>query len=960
MLSLPRSGRWLLPGLLCALGAGSRPTAQVLASGFQAEAIASGWNNPVGLCFLDPQRLLVAERDGRVWYVEGDQRKNLVYDIAGETLINGDRGMLGLAVPADFDDSGWLYLLFVVDVQGGDGANLAFSRLIRIQTRYETDGRLIARPETREVLLGSSWSTGIPSCHLSHTIGSLRFLSDGSLVLTTGDNAHYDSTDAGGRDPACFAAGRTPADQDVGAYRSQYDNTLCGKVLRLDPATGHGYADNPFYTGDPEALLSRIWARGLRNPFRFTLVPGTGPREALYLSDVGWDTWEELNLCLGGENFGWPCYEGTGRLNAYQSADTRGFCATASAQHTPPLLSWHHNQGINGFRGNCATGLCVYTGDRYPELYRGRLFFCDYGRDWMRAGRLSPGLSIENSIAFGSSMGGVVDLVAQPGSGDLVYATLGGVFRLRYLGTGRLPEAVATASPAFGPGDLLVRLSAAGSSDPENQELSFAWDLGNGASAAGPEAEATYTGSANYVARVTVTDTEGLSDSTEVLLTPHNTPPAIDAWLGPVENARFVSDEPLACAALVHDDEEEAPLVSWTLDLVHGHHMHPNWAASTGPDALLFPASHGPGDNHFIVRLRVTDERGLWTEREREIFDQDSHPRAHLELQETRIRVGQTLAPVGHVDFSLGRVEDKQASLTWDWGDGTIDVVPEARHHVDSRPTHVYRRAGRFPLRLIAERLGAKDIAESEIVVASARPSVAIFAPLEQERWVARAEQQEIVAALTTGLAGRASEVRVFTFGGVKDLVPWMESLVADPLPDVLVLLDFVPDALVSGGWAGSLLDRWIAGKNGIVWSGTTPFLNTLGDDGQTALTVLAGEAFAGASGNGVVNGSGQQLLGPLAAAVVPSLTSYTAQRALRYDLLTSAWSVARIFAEDLDRDSDAIELVRGAGGFYAQFLCSSEAGLPRAAVLSEYLRDKLGGMRGQAAPPAAGARRRR
>ena len=50
---------------------------------------------------------------------------------------------------------------------------------------------------------------------------------------------------------------------------------------------------------------------------------------------------------------------------------------------------------------------------------------------------------------------------------------------------------------------------------------------------------------------------------------------------------------------------------------------------------------------------------------------------------------------------------------------------------------------------------------------------------------------------------------------------------------------------------------------------------------------------------------------------------------------------------------ADALELERAdSGGFYAQFLCSEAAGLPRAAVLSEYLLDRLG----QRSTPAQGS----
>jgi len=232
---------------------------------------------------------------------------------------------------------------------------------------------------------------------------------------------------------------------------------------------------------------------------------------------------------------------------------------------------------------------------------------------------------------------------------------------------------------------------------------------------------------------------------------------------------------------------------------------------------------------------------------------------------------------------------------------------------------------------------------------------VGISAPLALERWVPRAEQEEIVAALSSALAPRASEVRAFAFGQGEELAAWMESLVSDPVPDVLVLLDFVPAATIEGGIPGSLLQRWVEGGNGLVWSGTTPFQTVLGDEGIPSLAVLAAETFFGVGGSTLVLGSGQQTPTALAASVVPSLTSYRAQRAFRYDQLVAPWSVARIFAEDGDHDSDALELVHSAhNGFYTQLLCEDQP-VPRVAVLVEYLTSKLGRTR-HAAP---GAQRR-
>lgn len=929
--------------LVLSLLAGA-PASQQLPDGFVAEPIAGDWASPVGLCWIDETRLLVAERDGRVWYVEDDVKKNLVYDISGETLTNGDRGMLGIAVPPDFDLTGWLYLFLVVDPNGNDRAALSFARLIRVRTSYGPGGELVADPLSREYLLGDTWSTGVTSCHLSHTIGGLRFLSDGSLVMTTGDNAHYDFTDTGGADPNCFLDGRTPLDQDLGAYRSQYDDTLCGKVLRLDPETGLGLADNPYFTGDASDLRSRIWARGLRNPYRFTLLPDSGPREALLIADVGWNLWEEINLCAGGENFGWPCFEGLGPQVDYQNADFRGICTGVA--HDEPLVAWHHSQGgPSGFRGNCATGLAVYRGDRYPEVYRGRLFFFDYGRNWLRAAEMSDDLALENVLVFGREMGGPVELVEQPGTRDLVYCSLGnGVFRLRYLGAQLPPQAVLTATPSFGTGDLEVELSAAASSDPEGQPLTFEWDLGDGTSASGPSVTRTYTGTASYRVRVTVTDTEGLSSSAETLVTPNNTPPRLVRLIGPADGDEYEHDEPVRLGAEAVDDEDgDALAATWTIDLVHDHHVHPDWATVQGQRGMVTLDSHGPGDNHFVVRFTATDARGLAVSEEVELYDAHAVPQAHLvDLPETRVRAGQLVRPVAHVDFAKGRAQVKQPTLTFDWGDGSATVIDEARHQVDATPTHAYRVQGRYKLRLVAELEGVRDVEVAFVEVGPPLPAVAIFAPLDAERWVVRAEQEEIVAALGQALALRASEVRAFHLGDGEALREWMASLEQDSIADVLVLLDFMPGALVEGGLAGSHLERWVAGGNGLVWTGLTPLQDVLNDDGTGRQILLGADEFFGATQPYIVLGAGQQTPTPSGATVVPSLSSFRSERALRPTHLGPAWQVAHIFAEDPNQESDALELRHAGGGFYAQFLCVNRATEPRAEVLSEYLRHKL------------------
>ncbi|MFO0980248.1 MAG: PQQ-dependent sugar dehydrogenase [Planctomycetota bacterium] len=418
--------------------------AQSLPPEFVVEPIAGGWSLPVGVSFIDGHRLLVVEKAGKLWFVEDDVKRNLVLDLQTEVLNNGDRGLIDVAADPQFASNGYIYLLLAVDptLDDRDDDLETFARLVRYTTSY-AQGSLTADPSSRLDLLGDRWSTGFPSCQYGHTVGTLRFLSDGSLVCTAGDGAHFEFTDAGGQDPGCFGDGRFSLDQDLGAFRAQYLATLAGKVLRVDPATGLGLPDNPFFTGDAGDARSRVWLFGLRNPFKFTLAPGSGARETLFLSDVGWNTWEEIDCGRGGENFGWPCYEGDAVEPSYQAADALQFCT--SGTFTPPILSWNHTDpGSLGFTGSCATGIEFYRGTSYPPVYHGALFFCDFTAGWMKVATLDANQQITAVLPFASDLHYPVDLTTDPASGDLVYIALDGsrVLRIRYLG----PRSAAAAS----------------------------------------------------------------------------------------------------------------------------------------------------------------------------------------------------------------------------------------------------------------------------------------------------------------------------------------------------------------------------------------------------------------------------------------------------------------------------------------------------------------------------------
>ena len=165
--------------------------------------------------------------------------------------------------------------------------------------------------------------------------------------------------------------------------------------------------DNPL-AGSSDPNARRIIAYGLRNPFRFTIRPGTSE---VWLGDVGWSTWEEINRIadpLGPvENFGWPCYEGRrqppARLRQREPEHLREPLCAAAGAVVAPYYAYNHNAKVvpgescrptpTAPTSSSIAGIAFYPGGPFPDSYDGALFFADYSRNciWvMFRGRKRP------------------------------------------------------------------------------------------------------------------------------------------------------------------------------------------------------------------------------------------------------------------------------------------------------------------------------------------------------------------------------------------------------------------------------------------------------------------------------------------------------------------------------------------------------------------------------------------
>ncbi len=612
--------------LLLALGAGAAHGAANLPSGFSDELVVGGLSLPTTIDWAAGDRVFVAEKSGRVQVWQNATLTEFI-DVEQDVNNHHDRGLLGLAVHPDFPTSPYVYLLYTYDPpetqsQGGaggpDGSGARVSRLVR----YEADpaqnyNKAILSTET--VLLGtnSTWNnignpftehpSQPPSCDNSgtpvqdciaadspsHTIGTVLFAPDGSLFVGSGDGADFTGFDAR-------------------ALRSQDVDDLAGSILRIDPLTGDGYSDNPFWDGDATSNRSKTWSYGLRNPFRFGIHPTTNEP---FAGDVGWNGWEEINTGKG-ENFGWPCYEGRDDGVSQQQGTYAGqsICQALIAQGQGAVEAGIHAYA-HASGGYSVVGGDFYTGTTYPATYQGAFFFGDYSQQRIEYLTFDGSGNVTSVDPFATGAP-LVSLRRGPDT-NLYYTDINNqqIRRIRYTAGGNTPPtAIAEASPTSGLAPLSVDFTGDGSFDPDAEPLTYDWDFDDG-SPSSSEANPThvYTSNGIYNATLTVTDPSSATSVDTVVITVSNTAPTATITL-PGQGSSYRVGDSIAFSGIATDPEEgtlPASAFEWTVNLHHSAHVHFDFFNAAGITSGAFTATDHGDDSHLEICLTVTDSGGL-------------------------------------------------------------------------------------------------------------------------------------------------------------------------------------------------------------------------------------------------------------------------------------------------------------------------------------------------------------
>ena len=702
------------------LAAGSA-RASILPPGFSEEVEASGFVAPTGIELAPDGRMFVIEKQGIVWIVKDGLRLPQPFlDLRDEVHNAGDKGLTGVALHPDFESIGWVYLLYSVDPEYGPPDEPADAVTWGRVTRYTAAGD-VAVLASRLEILGQDSGNGFANCSKIHGVGTIRFGLDGTLFVGCGDGAWADRIDVGQnivpQDGAC--EGTFGHEQDKGAGRAQLLSSLSGKILRIDPNTGAGLPSNPFWNGNAQSPESKIWVLGLRNPFRFTVKPSSGSPGTLFLSEVGWTTWEELNVSrFGGENYGWPCYEGMFVQPDYATKpEVQLLCGAPAGELTLPVLTWNHDDpGEVGFTGFASTGAIYYDQMQFPAAYRDGVFFCDFGAGWIRFAKTNSQDEVVDVKSFGFGVAQPVDLRIDPATGDLLYVSIGPgkIQRIRFSAGNIAPVAQAEAIPPAGPAPLSVLFSSSGTSDANGDPMTFEWDFGDGSPiSTDPNPAHVYDTIGTFGVTLVVRDPAALADTAHITVETRNVPPEVDLEF-PTNGYRFHVGEMIALSATVQDREDGAVNPQWEVQLVHNAHIHPQWFVWDGPNPPPFEAedhSTSPDDRFsYRVIVKATDSGGLTTQREAFLIP-ESLPANSAPVVDLRSSITTGSSPLA-VYFDGTGSFDPDGDLIfphWDFGGGLQST--------DLTPSHIFGAYGEFPVSLTM----------ADVVLASSSAAVPIL-----------------------------------------------------------------------------------------------------------------------------------------------------------------------------------------------------------------------------------------
>ena len=285
----------------------------------QLVEVASGFEKPVDIQFRPDARetMFVLEQEGLIKsYSLKDKSVSTVLKLS--VLEGYELGLLGLAFHPQFAKNKKFYINYNPKDAGPRRTRIA-------EWRLGDDGK--AKEEKIVLEFEQPFS--------NHNGGQLAFGPDGFLYIGTGDGGS--------------------AGDPLG--NAQNPKTLLGKMLRLDVNRADGRS------------VSEVWAKGLRNPWRYSYDPKWG----WIVADVGQGEREEITLLAKGDNAGWPIKEGSRCFKPAKDCSSDGL--------KDPVIEYGRDEGgtIVGGHVYAAKTIAPLTGKYvYGDYISGRIWAAEF------------------------------------------------------------------------------------------------------------------------------------------------------------------------------------------------------------------------------------------------------------------------------------------------------------------------------------------------------------------------------------------------------------------------------------------------------------------------------------------------------------------------------------------------------------------------------------------------------
>lgn len=329
-------------------------------------------------------------------------------------------------------------------------------------------------------------------------------------------------------------------------------------------------------------------------------------------------------------------------------------------------------------------------------------------------GSATTGYTGDGGPATSAALTFPVGLVRKPG-GDLLVSDSATRHVRRIAAGGSVsapPSASFTRSPASGDTPLAVSVDGSGSSDPESQPLTYAWDFGDGGIGTGMSTVHTYTTPGTFTITLAATDPGGETGTATavVTVTAPNVPPTADLVATPASGKAPLATTLDASAS----DDPDGGQLTYAFDPGDGT------TPVTQPGATLAHTYTIPGS--YTARVTVTDERNATATAETTVTVNGLQPPNAVGTASPSS--GQAPLPVAFDGQASSDADGTVTAHHWAFGDGGQANTAVANH--------TYSAPGDYTATLtVTDDDGLTDTASLPIHVSAVpppnQPPVAIF-----------------------------------------------------------------------------------------------------------------------------------------------------------------------------------------------------------------------------------------